>query len=272
MNVRHVLLTRFNVRHLEMAGRTRDETGVDPRWLDHRLPLFEDLCVRSVAAQTRTDFEWFVFVRPDTPEVHLDRIRELAARAGGRVALSTGGDQPDAAAAIVSGDQRDVLLTTRLDCDDAINRHFVEWLRESPLEPGTINFTRGCQLYPSGRAATRRQRSGSFISYSEPWSQDPLTVWGFRHPAAPDVRQLPHDLAWMQVIHDRNLSTSSRGRRPVSRRRLLAAFDIAPGLVADTTASSLAWQATVNYRREYVLEAKLRLHRFASARGWIASK
>jgi hypothetical protein len=119
------------------------------------------------------------------------------------------------------------LVTTRFDNDDALRRDFVERLRKE-VRPGTkeaLSFTFGV-IFGGGKTYLSRQESNAFISLSEPLA-NALTVIAAPHNEmsrfAP-VREIGGAPAWMQVIHDSNVSNKTRGKRLPSGR-LLEGFE-----------------------------------------------
>ena len=108
------------------------------------------------------------------------------------------------------------LLTTRFDNDDALHRQFVERLHDE-VRPGTteaLNFPYGVVL-GRGRTYLSLQASNAFVSLSEIFP-NPKTVLGDTHNTisriAP-VRNIEGGPAWMQVVHNSNVSNKLRGRR-----------------------------------------------------------
>ncbi|MEM1060752.1 MAG: glycosyltransferase, partial [Planctomycetota bacterium] len=60
--IRHVILTRFNLRSSGREAKYRATAG----WMDERFDLFEKFTVPSINAQTDQDFVWFVFFDAET--------------------------------------------------------------------------------------------------------------------------------------------------------------------------------------------------------------
>lgn len=207
--MRHVILTRLNV---PITGWARNTA-----WVRRRIALFERYTLPSVALQTCSDFEWWVFVADDTSQVRarwnawIDAVPQLqvsevpdqeAMLEEVRVLLGTG-----------------PLLTTRLDADDAIADDFVERLQAAAKKAKTreiLNFPDGIVLHDKTRETrVDRQLSNPFASMVEPGEGPNLTVWGATHgqlSSLGKIRQL-NGIAWVQVIHGGNLSNTMRGKR-----------------------------------------------------------
>lgn len=235
--VHHLLLTRFNVRHPELEGDA-ESRGLEQNWLRHRTPLFESLCAPSVAGQTERNFKWLVFVHPDTPRDFLVRIQAAIAGARGTLVRVPEASPDSVLEHIGSVSTGDIVLTSRLDNDDALSRSHVERLQRAsgPL-PFAANFPWGYQLRRDGTVRLSRHLSNPFIGYFERVGSVPLqTVWGFNHRQLPPhaaLIQLGRSPAWLVSIHDRNIANPQRSGLIVPRRVVLERFSVAPEVVAD---------------------------------------
>jgi hypothetical protein len=145
MTPRLLLCTRFGI-------------GVkDPAWFEHRFPLMEAITIPSLARQTRTDFDWRVFVDPDLdPAVRARLEQAIAPVAGARIVdrhahtgkgLVTLGRE-------LGVRNSDWILTGRIDDDDAWARDTVEqvyakaeaWLAAEGRGEGlALTFPRGLE-------------------------------------------------------------------------------------------------------------------------------
>lgn len=121
------LFTRFNVPIPEYRARLAED-GIDfNHWLRSKRDAFLHYCLPSVLAQSRKDFRWLIGFGEQTDEVEEiiaacaphDFIRPVFLTGGGRKladAIRTDyGTQAPAAH----------VMTVRLDCDDALNIHFI---------------------------------------------------------------------------------------------------------------------------------------------------
>lgn len=229
-DVRHILLTRFNLPietfPVDRAGQpTRTED-----WLEHRLRLFREACVHSIAAQTWQGFRWFILVdaagaaalraRLDAILRGIDAVVVEAASASGWRAALRGLLSP----------LPDRLMVTRLDNDDALHpdhlRHARDLLMphaegrlDFPGLPLVLNFSHGMcwdgtqfhdqAYYHNAFTTWLVDRSTEDASGFAPLPYDVNHVKVHeRHPVI-DLRLA--EPMWVQVVHGRNVSNRVRG-------------------------------------------------------------
>jgi N-acetylglucosaminyl-diphospho-decaprenol L-rhamnosyltransferase len=211
----HVLLTRFNLPSRGVESMIRAKDG----WLATRIELFERYCVPSVRAQRNQNFSWIIYLDPASPLWLLDRLAPYVTEG-----LFTPVFREEVSREELLGDIRAVvgpttrpdLITTNLDNDDGLAVDFVERLQAADV-PGpraAVYLSRG--LIRQGRSVfVRTDRHNAFCSVRESW-QDPVTCWADWHNRLPlqmpavDVAGEP---AWLQVVHDTNVSNRVVGRR-----------------------------------------------------------
>jgi hypothetical protein len=139
--VQQMLLTRFNIRY-SGVGWTPDQA---PDWLEGRFDLFARYCAPSVAAQTLAEFDWVIFCDVATAAADLDRIQAFDPRI--RVVLFAPDAETNGTGASPAGvadypvvrrleiqplvrPETEVVLSTRLDSDDALSRHALARARD----------------------------------------------------------------------------------------------------------------------------------------------
>ena len=221
VSVRHFVLTRFNVRLGDAS------TPPDDEWLRVRLALFERFTVPSIESQDVPPDRWIVFVDVDSPDWLVSRLETAA-----DIERVTGVFTPAIASEAV-GSYDSKLITTRLDCDDAIARDYVGRVQAEAtnLESGFINFKHGLQL-AGDRLYRRSDPSNAFISRVE---QPPFeTVFALGHSLVIErypVRQVSAPPCWLQVIHDANLASTVHGIRTTSAH--LSRFAVADTVTDD---------------------------------------
>jgi Putative rhamnosyl transferase len=212
--VRHVVLTRFNVR--------LDDQSAAPNaaWVRDRIPHFERFTEASVDAQSVHPDRWIIFVDVESPDWLITRLERTA-----DVERVAGAFTPDVVGSAV-GLVDSKLVTTRLDCDDAIAVDYLQRVRAEAetLDSGYVNFLHGLQL-ADGRLYRRSDPSNPFISRVElpPFE----TVFAEQHQAIVErnpVRQVDAPPCWLQVIHGKNAASTVSGIRTKSSH--LARFPV----------------------------------------------
>ena len=216
---RHVIITRFNVRYGSAGGTMWERVRSSPEWLARRFQLFETYCLPTVIGQTSQNFTWLLYFDTATPAVFVERARRVTAACGNIRILfcETYGDGTlagDLVREITPAPQW--LLTTRLDNDDGLHCDFVARLQNALAfgDREALNFPCGV-IYCRGRTYLHHHYSNAFLSLFEPFDGF-RTVLCVPHEdvakMAP-VRQLDGPPAWLQVIHQANVSNRVHGRR-----------------------------------------------------------
>ncbi|MBC9726988.1 glycosyltransferase [Streptomyces sp. TRM68367] len=252
MDFEHVLLTRFNVRLSD------DQESPCEEWLAARIRIFRDLCLPSVRRQRRPPQHWFVFCDARTPRRWQSEIERLAAGGAFRPVWLDGAFDARAVNEAVAAEglgRRKYLVSSRLDCDDALAPHFTETVQQQLGRTSGayfVNLVLGYQM-SAGRFYLRPYIANPFISYVEPqfpgrpWA----TVFCRPHHMITDqplvqVRCRP---AWLQVIHGRNLTNRVRGIR-TGDRMPTRLFDVPEHYLtgSDSTAAQVADQISSGVR------------------------
>jgi hypothetical protein len=123
-------------------------------WLRERLELLQRFCLPSLAGQTTDNFTWALFCDETTDVDALNHLREHSTEVPDLRLLPTSAerDQTPALRTIVDPGA-EVLITTRLDSDDAISTDYVETVQEyaepfyrSPHRDLLVNFPNGYRL------------------------------------------------------------------------------------------------------------------------------
>lgn len=211
-SILHLVLTRFNVPTPGKESLIRGK----PDWLVKRFGLFDTYCFPAMAGQTRKDFIWLVFFDSQTPDDFKRKIDTYRSHPCFTPVYVDSWDErvlPNAVAPLVKPEHRS-LLTTRLDNDDGLSVDHMERLRASCREGDStfLNFTEGTVLH-GGRLYRHIHRSNAFLSRIEP-IEGFQSVWAEQHQKVIErfpVRQISGPTAWLQVIHDTNVSNKVRG-------------------------------------------------------------
>jgi hypothetical protein len=214
------------------SGREARLRG-DPHWLHRRFELFETFCLPSVLGQDCGDFTWILYFDSETPSPYRERAESLATHPNIFPILRPDvvplEDIIDHVRANCATDTTHV-ITTAFDNDDALARDFVTRLQRGSdgHDRAALNFPLG-YIYASGKTYLRHDPSNAFISMIEP-IDDLRTVWSAWHTelgrTAPLI-QLDDRPAWLQVVHERNVSNRIRGTRVAAAEALgLFAIDV----------------------------------------------
>jgi hypothetical protein len=160
----HLILTRFNVRY---SDEPVPRVLLDD-WLEQRFELFERWCVPTIASQEGPTRRWLIFVDAETPSKWLGRL--VKSRTNVDIApIRIVGRWSDDQCKMLVRDQvtrkGPVLITTRIDNDDAVHRTYLQSIL-SVAEVGSTGFVNA----PSGlrlngdRIYRQHDRHGPFLS------------------------------------------------------------------------------------------------------------
>lgn len=188
--VTHLLMTRFAVDFQRIP--------LTPSWFRKRFDLFERYCVPSVKAQTLTDFRWLIYISSKFAREYASRL----AGYDGRIEVRT--DDHKAALDAIG----DVVVTTRLDSDDAIAATVLEqahWLAPSVSEPTLVNFLTGYHVHDK-RQRAYVGRGAAFKSLIEP-AGSRVGVYVRNCDEIADVfpSVVVREPSWLRVVHGGNL-------------------------------------------------------------------
>lgn len=218
--VYHALLTRFNIRS-SGVGYKRDQ---DPKWLEQRFALFDQFCVPSVVTQTQERFEWLIFCDSETAPQVLERLQAVDPRVR-TVLVQPAANPPELKLHHYVPAGTDVVISTRLDNDDALNRHALRRVREH-VEMFTstghkrwlYNPALGFKLdVAAGQLYEAEHKSNPFLSLFELATDDEPPVGAHAgshvhmHTLYPTFQDTGSRL-WLQVVHGGNVSNCIRRR------------------------------------------------------------
>lgn len=231
----HVILTRFNIASPGREVAIRNSPG----WLDRRFGLFEQFCLPSVAGQTARNFHWLIYFDKDTPVEFRERIerdRQIFNFTPRYVAMFD--------RAIIAADVRalaepgeQLIITTRLDNDDALSSDFVAQVQaaaQTAPARTVLNFTHGIAMR-KGRLFTATDRSNPFTSLVERDLAGAETIWAKSHHELGEkwtITQVEAPPVWLQVVHGENVTNRIKGRL-VSDVARIESFKIRPDVAAE---------------------------------------
>lgn len=177
--MQHYLITRFAVPR----RNARTLPFLEPEWIEYRLKLMRRFLIPSLAGQECQSFEWLVLSYDRSPmrEQLEDAIRRVP---GSRVVLYSDGDKyhERMREAIRETLSHPMVMTTRIDSDDAISRRFVRVCQmhaRGVEETRAFNFLNGVRWW-RGRLLRWSATSNPFVSLLEP-SSELDTVYRYSH-------------------------------------------------------------------------------------------
>lgn len=134
MKIETFLLTRFNIG---ISPRLKKYYGDYDEYMEYRFGLFQKFAVPSVRNQTSKRFRWLIFIDPETPQRWLQR---LSSNEYELVPFSADGEPCDALGSRMTqgsiatmrkiiDPRSDLIITARMDNDDAIHRKYIEYVQ-----------------------------------------------------------------------------------------------------------------------------------------------
>ena len=246
----HFLITRFNIATnwtLDKANRPTQTL----QWLEHRFRLFEEYCLPSVTAQTCTDFKWLCLFDADTPLEYIEKAESYRRECKNFIpcflSKTEAKDLIPSLQSIIRSllpVNTDMVITSRLDNDDAIHRDMMRLVRNHAETVGPhdriMSFLYGYQYIIQLNLLVRvKYRNNHYLSRIEP-AANFQTVMDFAHTKASssgnmDILGEGKKPFWIEVVHDSNVANTlitSSSSRPVLKRTDLSPFGIEKSLPA----------------------------------------
>lgn len=235
------IVTRFN---LALYHKDKENNLVrTDEWLDDRFRLFETYCVPSVRNQTYQNFCWIVLFSAQTPDKYKFRIEKICNNFPQFVVLYIDDDEIDAYHSQVKEqicklkDDTNLLVTIRIDNDDAISVDYVERamkLAESQRkEKQGYSFVYGIQYHEKVRLAVRVPYPNNHFIFEVNtafYAEQPFDyILEYNHA---EVNQMPFPfeyskekkVMWAEVIHGRNVDNDVKKtihQKPIFQRDFL---------------------------------------------------
>lgn len=247
MKIKYIFFTRFK---LQMRNeKAYSKTNIKD-WFEKRIQLFKNICYPSVMSQTNKNFEWFVF---STEGYIAEKEKEILNEFKGLkqifctrpnnqlVTIKDNDDLPskmDIIPAVMSSikDEK-LIITTRIDSDDALSPYFIEnvlkiaYKHMNREEPIIISPSEGIQYYKNGQFWYRKRKySNAFISVFEPINEKNMfTVYHKNHLDMKKVMKMDFvtkPYMWLQSINETNIFNRPCGHQRVSRRTAFEKYNI----------------------------------------------
>ena len=265
----HYLVTRFNV-NINGHGPEYIQRDVPNRqWEKERLPLFESICVPSVAGQTCHDFTWLIYADANSDESTLERMKTaIDGIPKAEIILVSGfTDLVHHLQAKCAHSLSPYVITSRLDNDDAVGKQYVETIQNHfiPEDLVVINLLGGVNYHLTKKLLTllRYKENNHFISLIERVNvaTTPVTIMGFSHLHPREsmvVKNIPLKYAFWITLHDQNAAPRNNRGWPVFYAGIAKRYSIDPGK------TPVSWRNTILYTLRWMPEAIVRKVRFKS--------
>lgn len=232
-----VVLTRYNLRSGPVRRATRAQERKRRRWLDTRFKLFTTFCLPSMINQTRRPDIWLIAFDGESREAVqpvLDAIKDHPwivpawQRPVDGIFEDLGAvSSREILARLPPGKTQ--LITTRLDNDDAVNKHFLEHVRcyaasvlhyEPDLSDFWVVFPIGADYFKA-RCRFYVSSNNAFCTRVQPvatLSENLETVHAFQHArlflsGCKVFLPMTTDPMWIRNFHGGNLSLVSMADR-----------------------------------------------------------
>jgi hypothetical protein len=214
----HIILTPFN------SYWDSDHTlSLDPSWITDRWDLFTRYTVPSLLAQSCQRFHWVVEFHPKSPPF----LKSLVQAAGWPSHFIPSFGERERISQLLRFSDSSVILTTRIDSDDAYHRDAVYRIQNAGLDCDVLNFEHGFQCdHVTGCVALVHRHCSAFSTKVNRSSRgdDPFDVGGdhsFLSKKYSYTDISGGDPMFLQVLHGKNVGNSWYGH-PFNNRALSA--------------------------------------------------
>lgn len=208
---KHLIVTRFNISLYSSSQKVVGGKIIVPdEWMVSRMDLWERYCVPSIYNQTNQNFTWVVVFDHKTPKKYIERAKAILHP---KHEVVFGTNFREAIKVYIGEPKEDRLITTRLDCDDAIHKDFVKRIQnfmERKGKTGILTFPVGWiwgikkhKLYHC------RYPRNPFLTLVEKPQKKVHTVLAHRHTKVSTmfrVHRLEGGHNWLQIVHGENLA------------------------------------------------------------------
>jgi len=231
MTYEHFLCTRFNI---SLYGKSQKVVGGNPivpeEWMQSRMVLWERYCVPSVYNQSNQNFTWLVVFDPKTPKSYIERATAILHP---KHEVLFGTNFRSAIKERIGKPKEDRLITSRLDCDDALHGDYIKRVQDFmetkgktgilSLPVGWVWDIRKHKLYHC------RYPRNPFLTLIEKPQNKVHTVLAHRHTKISDmfrVHRLEGGHNWLQIVHGENLANYCHGDQVAESKLVKSEFGI----------------------------------------------
>jgi len=211
---KHYLITRFNLKNKNWDVTKNNETLLTREWMTHRIGLFSNFCLPSVASQTNTDFQWLLFFDTTTDADFKTEIEALLQPYLHFKAFYIDGMDAfhSSIKSYIAEDSKDspYIITSRIDNDDCIRKDYIATIQQQFKSQDfmAIDVLKGysLQVSPDIMLGKKEHIFNPFISLIEK-NDTPKTVWFSDHNMwKKESRrvEIANQRLWMSIIHEKN--------------------------------------------------------------------
>jgi hypothetical protein len=211
---KHYLITRFNLRKKEWTLSKNNESVLTDDWMEHRMGLFKNFCLPSVANQSCKRFQWLIFFDINTDSRFKQEIEILLKPFAHFQGFFVDGMEAfrPAVQDLIEKDSQETpyIITSRIDNDDCIHRDFIKTIQKqfNFQDFMAVDILKGytLQISPSIMLGKKEHIYNPFISLIEK-NNSPKTVWFSDHNMwKKESRRIEvsHKRLWMSIIHEKN--------------------------------------------------------------------
>ena len=231
---KHFLVTRFNLRKSDWKTNKNNKAVLTDEWHRNRFKLFTDYCFPSVASQTNTNFDWIVFFDTSTKEEFRQIVSKLASEFPNFKPIYIDGMDLylPAVQDYVKDFNEDYIITTGIDNDDCISKHFIEEIQKrfDMQEFMALDFVDGYTIQTQSdiKIGKKLHQYNPFISLIEK-NVNPKTIRDRSHrnwKKEKNVLQIRSLKIWSSVIHHENKVNEFTGYGDVNVNEFFESFVI----------------------------------------------
>lgn len=211
---KHYLITRFNLKNKNWDVTKNNESLLTRDWMTHRIQLFSNFCLPSVASQTNTNFQWLLYFDVTTDADFKTELEALLKPYPHFKAFYIDGMEAfhPAIKSYISEDSKGSshIITSRIDNDDCIHKDYIATIQKQFQSQDfmAIDILKGysLQVSPDIMLGKKEHIFNPFISLIEK-NDAPKTVWFSDHNMwKKESRriEIANQRLWMSIIHKKN--------------------------------------------------------------------
>lgn len=211
MDYNHIIITRFNL-DFEDDPQAR---CLQPEWLEKRFDLFETYCLPSVLQQTCQNFTWVILSSDATPAQYKKRLLSYQTS---NIHIIFCPKYKDTEIHLLYqkigyqyAQNYHFLVSTRLDNDDMLEAHYVEYVQNyinvHDLHNVILTFDSGVQWFLNkSMAYTVTHEVNHFTTFIED-KDHAATCLGINHVLVPKelLIHLQAQNMWCEIVHETNM-------------------------------------------------------------------